>query len=142
MLIPGIDGKKKSKSLNTFINIFLEEKELNKIVMSIVTDATPLEDPKNPDTCNVFALYKLLASDTQIAEMKTNYLKGGYGYGHAKTALYELILEKFKKERETYTYYMNNRSELDAKLQIGADKARKIAKATLKRVREKLGLKI
>ena len=110
--------------------------------MSIVTDATPLEAPKNPDTCNVFALYKLLANDVQIAEMKANYLKGGYGYGHAKTALFELILEKFKKERETYSYYMNNRAELDAKLQVGADKARKIAKATLTRVREKLGFKI
>lgn len=142
MLIPGIDGKKMSKSLNNFINIFLEEKELKKIMMSIVTDATPLEAPKNSDTCNVFALYKLLASEVQIAEMKANYLKGGYGYGHAKTALYELILEKFKKERETYKHYMNNRSELDAKLQIGADKARVIAKATLKRVREKLGLKV
>ncbi len=142
MLIPGIDGKKMSKSLNNFINIFLPDKELKKVVMSIVTDATPLEAPKNPDTCNVFALYKLLANDTAIAEMKTNYLKGGYGYGHAKTALYELILEKFKKERETYSYYMNNRAELDAKLQVGADKARKIARATLTRVREKLGFKI
>ena len=110
--------------------------------MSIVTDATPLEAPKNPDACNVFALYKLFANDSQIVEMKANYLKGGYGYGHAKTSLYELILEKFKKERTTYDYYMNNRNELDAKLQIGAEKARVIAKATLKRVREKLGFKV
>lgn len=142
MLIPGIDGKKMSKSLNNFINIFLPEKELKKIIMSIVTDATPLEAPKNPDTCNVFALYKLLANEQQVAEMKTNYLKGGYGYGHAKTALYELILEKFKIQRERYDHFMNNRSELDAKLKIGADKARVIAKGTLKRVREKLGFKI
>jgi len=142
MLIPGIDGKKMSKSLNNFINIFLPEKELKKIIMSIITDATPLEAPKNPNTCNVFALYQLIGNEQQIAEMKTNYSTGGYGYGHAKTALYELILDKFKTERERYNYYMNNRAELDAKLKIGADKARVIAKATLKRVREKLGFKV
>lgn len=142
MLIPGIDGKKMSKSLNNFINIFLPEKELKKVVMSIVTDATPMEAPKNPDTCNVFALYKLIANNSQISEMRENYARGGYGYGHAKTAFLELLLGKFKKERETYDYYMSNRNELDAKLQIGADKARVIAKATLKRVRGKLGFKI
>lgn len=141
MIVPGIDGQKMSKSYNNFINIFLSEKELKKVVMSIVTDATPLEAPKNPDTCNVFALYKLLANPPQVAEMHANYLKGGYGYGHAKTALYELILEKFKHQREQYNYFMNNRNELDAKLQIGADKARVVARATLKRLREKLGLK-
>jgi tryptophanyl-tRNA synthetase len=141
MLIPGIDGKKMSKSLNNFINIFLPEKELKKIIMSIVTDATPLEAPKNPDTCNVFTLYKLIASDTQIAEMRENYLKGGYGYGHAKTAFYDLLVQTFKTQRETYNHYMNNRNELDAKLQEGADKARKIAKVTLNRVRQKLGFK-
>lgn len=142
MIVPGIDGQKMSKSYNNFINIFLPEKELKKVIMSIVTDATPLEDPKNPDTCNVFALYKLLAGKEQTEAMRANYLKGGYGYGHAKTALYELMLDKFKTQRETYAYYMNNRAELDAKLQIGADKARVIAKETLKRVREKLGFKI
>jgi tryptophanyl-tRNA synthetase len=141
MLIPGIDGKKMSKSLNNFINIFLPEKELKKIIMSIVTDATPLEAPKNPDTCNVFTLYKLIASETQIAEMRENYLKGGYGYGHAKTAFYDLLLQTFKTQRATYDHYMNNRIELDSKLQEGADKARKIAKVTLNRVRQKLGFK-
>lgn len=139
MLVPGTDGHKMSKSLHNFINIFLPEKELKKIVMGIVTDATPLEAPKNPDTCNVFALYKLIAREQQIAEMRENYLRGGYGYGTAKTALYELLLEKFKTQRELYYHYMDNRNELEAKLQIGADKARVIAKATLKRVREKLG---
>ncbi|MCE9538365.1 MAG: tryptophan--tRNA ligase [Bacteroidetes bacterium] len=118
-LVPGTDGQKMSKSLNNFINIFLPEKELKKIVMGIITDATPLEAPKNPDTCNVFALYKLMASKQQIEEMRENYLRGGYGYGNAKTALYELLLEKFKSQRELYFYYMNNRNELDAKLQIG-----------------------
>ena len=141
MIVPGIDGQKMSKSYNNFINIFLPEKELKKVVMSIVTDATPLEAPKNTNTCNVFALYKLLATSSQTEEMRANYERGGYGYGHAKTALFELILEKFKNQREQYNYYMNNRSELDAKLQIGADKARVVAQATLKRLRERLGLR-
>jgi tryptophanyl-tRNA synthetase len=142
MIVPGIDGQKMSKSYNNFINIFLPEKELKKIVMSIVTDATPLESPKDPDTCNVFALYRLLADKEQVETMRENYLRGGYGYGAAKTALYELLLTKFKTQREMYNYYMANRNELDEKLLQGAAKARVIAKATLNRVREKLGLRI
>ncbi len=142
MIVPGIDGQKMSKSYNNFINIFLPEKELKKIVMSIVTDATPLEDPKNPDTCNVFALYRLLADKEHIATMRENYQRGGYGYGAAKTALFELLLTKFKTQRETYNYYMANRNELDEKLLQGAVKAKIIAKATLNRVREKLGLRM
>lgn len=141
MVVPGTDGQKMSKSRNNFINIFLPEKELKKTVMSIVTDTTPLEAPKNPDTCNVYALYKLLATEEQIAEMRNKYVNGGYGYGHAKTALYELILDKFSSQRKLYDYYMNNRSELDAKLQVGADKAHIVAQATLKRLRQQLGLK-
>jgi tryptophanyl-tRNA synthetase len=139
MIVPGTDGQKMSKSYNNFINIFLPEKELKKVVMSIVTDATPLESPKDPDKCNVFALYRLLADANSIQEMRANYERGGYGYGHAKTALYELILEKFSKERQMYDHYMSNRSELDERLKVGAEKARSIAHATLKRVREQLG---
>ncbi len=139
MLVPGTDGQKMSKSLNNFINIFLPEKELKKVVMGIITDTTPLEAPKNTDTCNVFALFKLIANQQQIIEMRENYVRGGYGYGSAKTALYELILEKFKQQRELYNHYMNNRAELHTRLKAGADKARVIATATLKRVREKLG---
>ena len=139
MLVPGIDGEKMSKSRNNFINIFLPEKELLKVVKGIVTDATPLEEPKNPDTCNVFAIYKLIATETQIVEMRANYLKGGYGYGHAKQALFEVIMERFKKERELYNNYMNNSAELDKQLKLGADKARVIASKVLKRVRNKLG---
>jgi tryptophanyl-tRNA synthetase len=142
MIVPGTDGQKMSKSYNNFINIFLPEKDLKKVVMGIVTDATPLEAPKNPDTCNVFALYKLIASSEQTVQMHSNYVNGNYGYGHAKTALYELMLEKFKSPRETYNYYMSNRNELDARLMIGAGKAREIAGSTLKRVRAKLGFKI
>ena len=104
MLIPGTNGGKMSKSANNIINIFLDDKSLRKQVMSIETDSTPLEDPKNPDTCNAFAIYSLLANDEQIAAMKANYLGGNYGYGHAKQALFELICEKFKTERKQYSY--------------------------------------
>ena len=139
MLIPGTNGGKMSKSANNIINIFLDDKSLRKQVMSIETDSTPLEDPKNPDTCNAFAIYSLLANDEQIAAMKANYLGGNYGYGHAKQALFELIVEKFKTEREKYNYYSNNLEEVDKLLLEGAAKASAVANGVLKRVREKLG---
>lgn len=142
MIIPGTDGYKMSKSRNNFINIFLPEKQLRKQVMSIETDSTPLEDPKNPDTDNVFALYKLLASPEQIEEMRKNYLNGGYGYGHAKQALFELILEKYADARIKFNELMEDKDTLDAYLENGALKSRIVAQSVLKRVREKLGLKI
>ena len=139
MLIPGTDGQKMSKSRNNFINIFVDDKALRKQIMGIQTDSTPLEDPKNPDTCNCFALYKLLATTEQTEVMKTNYLGGTYGYGHAKQELFELIVEKFKTEREKYNYYINNLEEVDKLLLEGAAKASAVANGVLKRVREKLG---
>lgn len=139
MIVPGTDGQKMSKSYNNYINIFLPEKELLKSVKLIVTDATPLEEPKNPDTCNVFKLYKLLANESQIEEMRNNYIKGGYGYGHAKTALYELILTKFKKPRTRYNELMNNTALLEKELQVGEAKAKKMAQEKLKLVRSVLG---
>jgi tryptophanyl-tRNA synthetase len=139
MYIPGTDGHKMSKSRGNIINIFLDDKALRKQIMSIETDSTPLEDPKNPDTCNAFAIYKLLATTEQTENMRSNYLGGNYGYGHAKQALFELVVEKFKTEREKYNYYMNNLSEVDALLLKGAEKAGKTADGVLKRVREKLG---
>lgn len=138
-LIPGTDGEKMSKSRDNYINIFLDDKKLRKQIMSIQTDSTPLEDPKNPDTDNVFALYKLLASEEQISEMRANYMGGNYGYGHAKQALYELILTRFENERKTYHFYMNNLQEIDKVLEIGAQKARTVAKAVIQRVRKKIG---
>lgn len=141
MLIPGTDGNKMSKSRNNFINIFLPEKQLRKQVMSIETDSTPLEDPKNPDTDNVFALYKLIASPEQVEEMRQNYLNGGYGYGHAKQALFELILEKYADARIRFDELMNDKVTLDAFLENGALKARDVAQKVLKRTRNKLGLK-
>lgn len=139
MIIPGIDGQKMSKSRDNTIVLFQSNKKLRKQVMKIVTDSTPLEEPKNPDTCNVFRLYALLANAEQIAEMRQNYLGGNYGYGHAKTALYELILERFASERERYDYFMENRQEVEDRLAEGAQKARSVAIKTLERVRGKLG---
>ena len=139
MLIPGTDGEKMSKSRNNYIDIFLPEKQLRKQIMSIVSDSTPLEEPKNPDTCHTFALYKLLASPAQTDEMKANYLGGNYGYGHAKQALFELILEKFSHERTRFDHLMANSAEIDAALSIGAQKARSVAQEVLKRTRTKVG---
>lgn len=138
-LVPGTDGEKMSKSRNNFINIFLPEKQLKKQIMSIVTDSKELEDSKDPDSCNVFKLYELLANTAEIELMRTNYINGGFGYGHAKTALFELILKKFENERLKYDELMNNPAIIEEALQIGAAKARNIAQTTLQRVREKLG---
>ncbi len=137
--IPGTDGEKMSKSRNNYINIFETDKALKKQVMGIATDSTPLESPKDPDSCNVFNLYKLLANDDEIATMRENYLAGGYGYGHAKKELYQLLLEKYADQRAKFAYYMNNTDELDTILEEGAKKAEKVANEVLNRVRKKLG---
>ncbi len=139
MNVPGIDGRKMSKSYNNFINIFLPEKELKKIVLSIVTDSTPLESPKNPETCNVFALYRLLADAEQTQALRAKYLAGNYGFGHAKNELLGLILDKFKTERERYTQFIDDRALLDGELKKGADKAKAIAHPVLDRVRSAIG---
>ncbi|WP_456461502.1 tryptophan--tRNA ligase [Lutibacter sp.] len=139
MYVPGTDGGKMSKSSGNIINLFLPDKQLRKQIMKIKTDSTPLEAPKNTETCNLFSLYKLIASPSQIAEMKANYEGGNYGYGHAKQAFYELLIDTYAEERERYNYYINNLEEIDKALLIGAKKARVVATDVLKRVREKLG---
>jgi len=141
-LIPGIDGHKMSKSRNNTIDIFEDEKQLRKRIMSISSDSTPLEESKNPDACNVFNLYQLLAESSDIQTMRSNYLVGGYGYGHAKQALFELICSKFADERTRYTYYMSNPMEVERILLEGAQRAMAVANPVLKRVRESLGLAI
>ncbi|MGY5355278.1 tryptophan--tRNA ligase [Wenyingzhuangia sp. IMCC45467] len=139
MYVPGTNGGKMSKSQGNIIDIFQDDKKLRKQVMKIETDSTPLEEPKNPDTCNLFALYKILASEEQIAEMRANYEGGNYGYGHAKQAFYELLIDKFSEQRAKYNYYMENIEEIDKVLAIGAKKASNIANEVLKRVRTKIG---
>lgn len=138
--VPGTDGNKMSKSRGNIINIFLPEKQLKKQVMSIETDSKTLEEPKDPETDKVFAIYELIASPEQTEALRAKYLAGNFGYGHAKTELLSLILEKFAKERELYNYYMNNLEELEEKLQVGAEKTKRIAHETLKRVRTNLGM--
>ena len=139
MYVPGTDGAKMSKSKGNTINLFVTDKKLRKQIMAIDTDSTPLEEPKNPDTCNVFALYKLVATEAQIAEMRKNYEAGGFGYGHAKQALYEVLLEQFETPRKKYEYYMNNLEEIDKALEVGAEKARNVANEVINRVRKKVG---
>ena len=139
MLVPGTDGAKMSKSKNNIIDIFLAESDLKKQISSIKTDSTAMESPKNWKDCNLFNIYKLLADKNEIEIMKANYENGGYGYGHAKKELLNLILKKYSKEREKYNYYMNNLNEVEAILNNGAKKARNTADLVLKRVRSKIG---
>jgi tryptophanyl-tRNA synthetase len=142
MIVPGTDGEKMSKSRNNFLNIFLSEKELKKQVMAIQTDSTPLEDPKNPDTDNVYALYKLVATPEQSEEMRQNYLNGGFGYGHAKNALLEVLIEKYAPARAKFAELLNDKALLDAYLENGSVRAASVADKVLRRVREKIGLKV
>lgn len=139
MYVPGVDGQKMSKSYGNTVNIFLPDKQLRKVIMKIKTDEKGLEDVKNPESCTIFTLYALLASGDKIEEMKQSYLGGNYGYGHAKQALFELIVEKFSAERKLYNDLMEDKDLLDQKLAVGAKKARKIAQVTLQRVRAVIG---
>ena len=139
-LIIGTDGQKMSKSKSNIINIFLSDKQLKKQIMSIKTDSLPIESIKNPNTCNVFKLYSLIGNETQVKQMKENYEKGGYGYGEAKSQLFNLILETYSKQRNTYNYLMDNRSEIDQILKEGSIRAKKIADQVIKRVKSKLGI--
>ncbi len=139
MTIPGTDGQKMSKSYGNIIDIFLPDKELRKQIMTIITDSTPLEAPKNPDTDKVFAIYKLIATPEETEALKQKYLAGNFGYGHAKQELYELIIRKYAKEREAFDHYMNNLDDLEQKLSQSEEKARVIARTLLQKVRKKLG---
>ncbi len=138
-LIIGTDGQKMSKSKNNIINIFLSDKQLKKQIMSIKTDSLPVESVKNPNTCNVFKLYSLIANDNQVKKIKEKYENGGYGYGEAKSQLFELILETYAKQRDTYYYLMDNKTEIDQILEEGSIRAKKIADEVIKRVKSKLG---
>src|ERR1041385_478952 len=139
MTIPGTDGQKMSKSYGNIIDIFLPDKELRKQVMSIVTASTPMEAPKNPDKDNVFAIYKLVANEDQTETLRNKYLAGNFGYGHAKQELYDLLIQKYSKEREAFNYYMNNIPELERTLEKSEAKATAIATEVIGRVRKKLG---
>ncbi|KAA0993623.1 tryptophan--tRNA ligase [Dyadobacter aurulentus] len=139
MTIPGLDGQKMSKSYHNYIDIFLPENELKKVIKKIVSDSTPLEEPKDPETDITFKLYSLIASTAEIENMRHSYVNGGYGYGHAKQALLECMLEKFAEPRRIFNYYMENDQELEAILAEGEEKARLIAQETIAKVRKVLG---
>lgn len=139
MIVPGIDGEKMSKSRNNTIQLFASEKELKQQVMSIVTDSTPLEAPKDPEKDNVFGIYKLVAPAQAVEAMRHNYLRGGYGYGHAKKELLAALLDGYATERQRFAELMADRSELDAQLRIGSEKATAVAQGVLARVRSKVG---
>lgn len=139
MIVPGMDGEKMSKSRNNTIQLFAPEKELKQQVMGIVTDSTPLEAPKDPEKDHVFGIYKLVAPADAVETMRANYLRGGYGYGHAKKELLAALLDGFAKERARFAELMADRGEVDARLRHGAEKAQAIAAAVLDRVRAKVG---
>ncbi|TNE70950.1 tryptophan--tRNA ligase [bacterium] len=139
-IVPGVDGRKMSKSYGNTILIFDEGKALKEKVMKIVTDATPLEDPKNPDTCNVFALIKLFASTEKKEEIAAKYRAGGYGYGHAKKELLGMITEYFAEAREKRHQLEQNPDFVMDVLKEGGEKARKRAEEVMQPIREALGL--
>ena len=137
--IPGIDGRKMSKTYENTIDIFADEKSLKKQIMSIVTDSKSIEDKKNPESCNIFNIFKLIASGDEVKKMEKNYFEGGYGYGHAKTHLLNLILDLYREERKLYSELIKNPDHLYDILVKGEKKARTIAEKVLSRVRSKLG---
>jgi tryptophanyl-tRNA synthetase len=139
MLVPGTDGEKMSKSRDNLLRIFAPEKELKKEVMGIVTDSTPMEEPKDPEGNTVYKLFKLVAPEAAVTDMAEKFRAGGYGYGHAKKELLAALLDGFRNERETFARLMEDRSAIDSELRKGADKARVVARGVLGRVREKLG---
>ncbi|MEL0186712.1 MAG: tryptophan--tRNA ligase [Flavobacteriaceae bacterium] len=137
--VTGTNGEKMSKSKGNIIDIFLPEKELKKQIMTIQTDSTPLELPKDYESCNVFKIIKLIAENNHVDEIKNKYKSGGYGYGHAKTELFEIILSKYKNQRDKYNHLMSNKKEIDAVLLDGASRAKATANEVLRRVKTKLG---
>lgn len=138
-LVLGTNGEKMSKSKGNIIDIFLPEKLLKKQIMSIQTDSTPIDKPKDYSNCNVFNIFKLIADEKSIDKMKNNYTAGGFGYGHAKTELLNFILSNYSDQREKFNYFMSNKNELDSILSSGAKKAKIVANEVLGRVRQKLG---
>lgn len=138
-VVPGTDGQKMSKSYGNTIDIFAEESVLKKQVMGIVTDSTPVEAPKNPDTCNVFKLYKLLASTEEISDLEAKYSQGGFGYGDAKKLLLAKILEHFAAARDKYQSLLNKEDYIQQILESGAKKAKQSASKILDQVKIKIG---
>lgn len=139
-VIPGTDGNKMSKSYGNTIDLFASDQEVKKQIMNIVTDSKDIDDPKDPDSCNVFAFYKLLANEEEIAQMRTNYAQGGYGYGHAKMALYEKFLKYFGEMRAAKQYYEQNPHIVDEILTQNAQKVRPMVQQKMEAIRKAVGI--
>jgi tryptophanyl-tRNA synthetase len=139
-VVPGVDGQKMSKSYNNHIELFGSKKETKSRVMRIVTDSTPLEDPKDPDTCNVFALYKLFADEAEQQAMADQYRAGDFGYGTAKKALFEKLWNYFEPYRARREALAADPDFVESVLQRGAEKARIEAGKTLQAARKAMGL--
>ncbi len=140
-IVPGLDGQKMSKSYGNTIPIFMDEKPLRKVVMSIQTDSTPVEEAKDPETCNLYALLKLFASPEKMAEVHDLYVNGGAAYGYLKQDLFELINDYFVDARAKKKDLLNNLDYLREVLAGGAEKAREKATVTLDLARDRIGLK-
>lgn len=140
-VVPGLDGRKMSKSYGNTIEIFEPEKSVKKKIMKIVTDSTPVEDPKDPDKCNVFALLKLIASEDELIEWQNRYRSGGMGYGEAKKRLAELVIEFFQPYRQKRTELENDQAYVKSVLTDGAQRAKAVASKTLARARQAVGLR-
>ncbi len=140
-IVPGLDGQKMSKSYGNTIPIFIEGKELKKRVMAIETDATPVEAPKNPETCNLYKIMKLFASAERMAEIHRLYIEGGAAYGYLKLELLDLLNDKFGEARRKKSELLADPASLRAILGRGRDKARAKATVTLDLVRDRVGLK-
>lgn len=140
-IVPGLDGQKMSKSYGNTIPIFLEGKQLKKRVMAIETDATPVEDPKDPDNCNLYKLMKLFATPERMKEINDLYVNGGAAYGYLKLELLDLLNDKYADARKKKSEFLSDPAELKAILAKGADKAREKAVVTLDLVRDRVGLK-
>ncbi len=139
-VVPGIDGQKMSKSYDNTLEIFGDKKAMRKKFMKIVTDSTPVEAPKDPESCNVFALYKLFADESELEQMRANYRAGGYGYGHAKQALFDKYWHYFEPYRERRNQLLNDPDSIERVLQSGAERARRVAAKTFDRVKRAVGL--
>jgi len=139
-IVPGTDGRKMSKSYGNTVEIFEPEKSVKKKIMRIVTDSTPVEDPKDPEKCNVFALLKLVASPEELADWDSRYRNGGMGYGEAKKRLAELTIDYFKPYREKRAELENNLDEVKAMLRQGGERAKAVARQTLDEARRAVGL--
>jgi tryptophanyl-tRNA synthetase len=140
MTVPGTDGRKMSKNYGNTIPVFMRPEQLKKRVMSIVTDSRRPEEPKDPDTCNVFSIFRHFASEEERQTIRRRYIEGGLAYSEIKTRLYELLNEQFVDVRDRYYDLLNDKKQIDKTLSQGAERARSIASPLMAKIRKKIGV--